>query len=135
MPQGIGRPPLLSELRLDGNKLISLPDTIGRLTALKVLSLSNNTLLSLPSSMAALRSLESLDLSNNADLNLDALPEFLFRLNEMHSIFHSKERRRKVITRAINFRPVVRRTVLKEVLSDTASGAAAGDQLDDDDLH
>ena len=85
--------------------------------------------------MAGLRSLESLDLSNNPDLNLDALPEFLFRLNEMHSIFHSKERRRKVITRAINFRPVVRRTVLKEVLSDMASGVASGDQSDEGGLH
>lgn len=115
LPAGIGRLPLLTEIRLGFNQLQSLPDTIGRLTSVKVLTVSNNRLLSVPGSMVGMRHLQSLDLSENPDLDLEELPDYLYRLNEMYALLHKKEKRRKVIARALAIRPSVRQVVREEL--------------------
>lgn len=66
--------------------------------------------------MSSMKALESVDLSSNP-LDFDALPEAIFRLNEMYGLLHSKAARRKVIGRAINIRPAVRKVVLSEALA------------------
>mmetsp|Transcript_45644 Transcript_45644/g.92131 ORF Transcript_45644/g.92131 Transcript_45644/m.92131 type:complete len:241 (-) Transcript_45644:397-1119(-) len=125
LPAGIGRLPLLTELRLGFNQLRALPETMGRLTSVKVLTVSNNELRELPSSMAGMHALESLDLSENPNLSLEALPDFLYRLNEMYALLHKKEKRRKVITRALAIRPAVRQTVRDEIFDQ--SGGTSND--------
>ena len=118
LPTGIGRLPLLTELRLEHNHLARLPDSIGRLAFLRVLNLSYNRLEALPTTLApGLKALESLDLTGNPDLAMDGLPDVLYRLNEMYQLLHSKEKRRKVISRAINQRPAVKNAVSAELLS------------------
>jgi Leucine-rich repeat (LRR) protein len=122
LPAGIGRLPLLTELRLGFNQLQTLPDTIGRLTSVKVLTLANNQLQTLPGSMVGMRSLESLDVSDNPDLDLETLPDYLYRLNEMYALLHKKEKRRKVITRALAIRPAVRQVVREELFDQSGGG-------------
>lgn len=123
LPSGLGRLPLLTELRLDGNMLATLPDTVPRLASCKVLTLSENRLVELPTALASMKQLESLDLSRNPDLDLDALPDAVYRLNEMYQLLHSKEKRRKVIDRALKIRPAIKAAVQEELFS---GGASAG---------
>ena len=128
LPQGIGRLPLLSELRLEDNQLTGLPETFGRLTSVKTLILRNNALPKLPMSMVGMRALESLDVSGNP-MDYEALPDSIHRLNEMYALLHSKDKRKKVIKRAVTVRRSVRNAVRDELFNEMAAPADMHEQM------
>lgn len=76
--------PSLTELVLDRNQFVTLPDSLGQLTNLVVFSVNNNNLVQLPTSIGNLRKLTRLNIQNN---NLKHLPPSiwncaaLYRLN------------------------------------------------------
>lgn len=69
------RPPILvachaQELILSENKLQEIPATLAGLKALRILRLQNNKLKTLPHSLGAVITLEELDCVGNADLDI-----------------------------------------------------------------
>jgi adenylate cyclase len=71
IPREIGELDMLSDLNVSRNKLTSLPDELGRLAQLRWLNVKENALTQLPESLSALQQLEELLVSNN---ELDTLP-------------------------------------------------------------
>lgn len=61
----------LRQLRLETNKITTLPETIGRLSALKELKLRGNRLRTVPADLGQLGALKTLDLAENL---LESLP-------------------------------------------------------------
>ena len=70
LPEGIGKFSSLIKLMLGGNRLGSLPAEIGNLSALRTLSLNNNNLTSLPSEIGRLKVIKKLKLSNNSLISI-----------------------------------------------------------------
>lgn len=75
--------PNLTELILDKNNLIVLPDNLGDLSQLQKLSCSNNLLATLPDSLGHLTQLEELHVHNN---NLKTLPVSIWLCAKLHTI-------------------------------------------------
>ncbi|MGI4983183.1 MAG: NEL-type E3 ubiquitin ligase domain-containing protein [Janthinobacterium lividum] len=73
----------LQELRLNGNRLMDLPDGIGRLRRLRRLSLNDNQLSGLPDALGELQALRSLRVADN---ELSRLPESIGRLQQLESL-------------------------------------------------
>ena len=71
LPEGIELFNYIKILRLDGNKLSTLPVEIGQCYTLEKLYLNSNQLYSIPNTIGSLTSLQFLDLSRN---NLSTLP-------------------------------------------------------------
>ncbi len=70
-------------LRLNGNKLTSLPVAIGSLSKLERVYLKDNQLTSLPAEITKCTLLEDIDLSGN---NLNAFPEVLLDLPKLRNL-------------------------------------------------
>ena len=70
----------VQRLYLNGNRLISLPESIGNLIQLQVLDLSNNQLTSLPDSIGKLYRLKTLGLNGNL---LESLPKSIWNLTKL----------------------------------------------------
>lgn len=75
--------PFLTELILDRNQFLTLPDALGELKNLTRLSCSNNNLAALPDSIGRLEKLRRIDVQNN---NLKLLPSALWNCVELSSI-------------------------------------------------
>ncbi|MGI4859612.1 MAG: NEL-type E3 ubiquitin ligase domain-containing protein, partial [Janthinobacterium lividum] len=73
----------LQELRLNGNRLMNLPDGIGQLRHLRRLSLNENQLSGLPDAIGELQALRSLRIADN---ELSRLPESIGRLQQLESL-------------------------------------------------
>jgi adenylate cyclase len=75
--------PNLTELILDKNTLVVLPDNLGDLSQLQKLSCSNNLLATLPESLGHLTQLKELQVHNN---NLKSLPASIWMCPKLHTI-------------------------------------------------
>lgn len=75
--------PYLTELILDRNQFLTLPDALGELKNLTRLSCSNNNLAALPDSIGRLEKLRRLDVQNN---NLKMLPSAIWNCVGLSSI-------------------------------------------------
>lgn len=111
LPDGVCRLPLLQQLHLHNNRLEEISPAVVRLQQLKVLTLNSNKLTEVPRQLTKLRYLSHLNLSNNP-MEYEALPDSLFRLNEMHSLLRSKRQRLVAIRRANNIRASLRKQLL-----------------------
>jgi hypothetical protein len=89
LPESIGSLRKLEILELEGNQLTSLPESIGNLTNLRQLFLSENQLTSLPESIGNLTNLIRLNISNN---QISSLPESIGNLINLEELSFSDNR-------------------------------------------
>lgn len=75
--------PSLTDLNLDRNQFVVLPETLGELSSLVVLSCTNNLLATLPDSIGKLTKLRRLNVHNN---NLKSLPGRIWHCGSLASI-------------------------------------------------
>ncbi|QRW08570.1 adenylate cyclase [Ceratobasidium sp. AG-Ba] len=75
--------PQLTQLRLDYNKLKTLPSSVGKLASLVALSCTNNDLGGLPESIGALQKLRRLNVRNN---NIQRIPVEIWYCEELQEI-------------------------------------------------
>merc|ERR1712000_305561 len=78
--------PNLLQIRLDDNRVKTMPEDISRLSNLTMLAMSNNHLKRLPDGITELTNLTRLTLQKN---QLTALPTEMFKLTKMHTIYLS----------------------------------------------
>jgi Leucine-rich repeat (LRR) protein len=82
VPAELGMLTSLEDFRLNRNQLTSVPAALGGLTALEDLRLNRNRLTSVPKQLGNLTALTSLNLGNNPDLA--PLPEEVEQLSTTH---------------------------------------------------
>lgn len=85
MAKNLGQTTALTSLRLQNNKLTSIPGDLGELPSLKVLHVADNQLQSVSPAIGRLANLEQLFLDSNRDLA--ALPPEILNLPDECQIF------------------------------------------------
>lgn len=75
--------PSLTELILDRNQFVTLPESLGDLSNLVVFSCNNNDLAALPESIGNLRNLTRLNIQNN---NLKTLPAYIWNCASLYRL-------------------------------------------------
>ncbi|KDN49231.1 hypothetical protein K437DRAFT_283773 [Tilletiaria anomala UBC 951] len=75
--------PSLTELVLDRNQFVTLPDTIGELVGLVSFSCTNNNLATLPDSIGSLKKLTRANIQNN---NLKVLPNSIWNCSSLQRL-------------------------------------------------
>lgn len=88
------RPPL-QVLRLENNRLESLPDALGELPALVKLHVSNNCLRALPAAMGRLRRIQRIDAANNMLARVPSSFGHLRTIKELNLRYNSLDDRYK----------------------------------------
>ena len=88
--------------------------TIGSLTGLEALYLAHNSIKLMPPQSVHMTALATLDLTGNP---VEAMPSRMRRLDNMHALLHSKQKRQPLISRANNVRLSVKAAIMRDVMN------------------